>query len=153
VPRGPAALFLPAVLIILGCNVSKAGPSLDELAVLVDRARPAWEDYGEDMKAALGAAPVARWSGRPVSAHIEGSRITVVFEVGLPWRDYRFGMPILIRDPLGHVHSPVSYTQGTYEFSLDGFAPGAVIAWLEIRFPPNEERRIAFDRAGNWQAD
>lgn len=151
--RGAAALILGALLFAHGCDDSVRGSAPHELADLVKRARPAWEDYGEDMKAALGAAPVAQWTGRPVSARIRGSSVTIQFEVGPPWDDYAFGIPVLVRDPLGRVRSPRSYADHTYEFTLDGFAPGAVVAWIEIRFPPNEERRIAFDQSGSWHAD
>lgn len=149
--RGLAATIL-LVLFLPACTDSTDSTDADELAQLVARARPVWADYGEGMKAALGATPVARWAGRPIAADVTDRRVTVEFELDAPWREYSFGMPILIRDPLGRVHDPVSYSDGTYVFELDGFAPGAVIAWIEIRFPPNEERRIAFDHDGEWRA-
>jgi len=135
-----------------GCGPAPDEPAEAELATLVQRARPTWIDYGEDIKAELGATPAARWDGHPVSAHIDGNRLTVSFEVAPPWRDYAFGIPVLVRDPLGTMHRARGYQKGTYEFTLDGFAPGAVIPWVELRFPPYEERRIAFDASGTWRA-
>jgi hypothetical protein len=150
--RSPAAMLF-ALLLPHACTNPAAEPTEAELTQLVARARPAWENYGEDMKAALGATPVARWSGRPVLARLDRSKVYVEFELSPPWNEYVFGMPVLLRDPLGRVHRPASYEDNTYTYSLAGFAPGAVIAWVELRFPPNEERRIAFDREGVWRAE
>ncbi len=148
--RRAAAVFLLAAAVV-ACDSAPDEPTETELARLVQRARPVWENYGEDIKAELGATPVARWSGRLVEARVEGNRVTLTFDVGPPWRDYAFGIPVLVRDPLGAVHRASSYRAGAYEFVLGGFAPGAVIPWIEIQFPPYEERRIAFDSTGAWR--
>ncbi len=151
--RGAAALLLSALpWFPAACTPPNDAPTQDELATLVARARPVWANYGEDIKAELGATPVAQWSGRPLSARVEDGRVRIEFELSAPWRDYAFGMPVLIRDPLGRVHRPARYADHAYEFTLEGFASGAVIAWIEVRYPPNEERRIAFDHAGDWRA-
>jgi hypothetical protein len=152
--RGALAPFLVILAFVpVACTDSAGGPTQDELAALVAQARPVWANYGEDLKAELGATPVAQWAGRPTSAQIENDRIQIEFELEAPWTGYPFGMPILMRDPLGRVHRPVGYAAHAYEFQLEGFAPGAVIAWIEIRYPPNEERRIVFDQTGNWRAN
>ena len=149
--RAAAALAFLALLSAPSCSGPDDQVPDPELARLVQRARPVWANYGEDLKAQLGATPVARWSGKPVAAQIDGNRCSLSFEIDDPWRNYPFGIPVLVRDPLGKVHRSKSYAGGTYEFTLDGFAPGAVIPWIEFRFPPYEERRIAFDAAGSWR--
>lgn len=150
--RGVSLVALLAALTVAACNRASDEPTGDDLARLVRRARPVWANYGEDLKAQLGATPVARWSGGPVEAQLDGNRLQLTFDIGPPWSEYAFGIPVLVRDPLGKVHRHRGYASGMYEFTLDGFAADAVIPWIEIRFPPYEERRIAFDANGIWRA-
>jgi hypothetical protein len=124
-----------------------------ELEKRVDRARVTWADYGEGIKAELGATPAAHWHGAPAEARLVDGAIEVRFALRPPWSDYEFGMPILLRDPEGNVFSPDEFTKGgTYAFRHTGPVTPLSVPWVELRYPPNEERRIVFDTAGQWRA-
>jgi hypothetical protein len=141
-----------AALLMLARPTDDPGMRLDELARLAQRARVSWADYGEDIKAELGATPAAQWRGAPVEARLEKQAITVRFSLEPPWSGYEFGFPILLRDPEGRVVSPTAYSDGVYRFAHVGTATPLTVPWIEVRYPPNEERRIVFDAGGVWHA-
>lgn len=129
-----------------------------ELARLSARARLTWADYGEGIKAELGATPAALWHGAPARAGLVDGGIEIIFSLSGPWSEFDFGMPILLRDPEGKVYTPQRYTRsaagGIYRFAHDGPVTPLSVPWVEVRFPPNEERRVVFDAQGTWgQAD
>ena len=41
---------------------------------------------------------------------------------------------------------------GVYTFHHSGPLDAVSTPWVELRFPPNEERRIVFDSGGVWRA-
>jgi len=133
-------------------------PAIDatELGRLVGRARVVWQDYGEDIKAGVGATPAAQWHGRPVEARLGESGIDVSFEVDGLWASYDFGIPILLRTPEEQVLTPTQYVRaepgGVYTFRHPGPLDAVSTPWVELRYPPNEERRIVFDSTGVWRA-
>lgn len=125
-----------------------------ELAGRVRRAQPDWGNYTEDLKAYLGATPVAQWSGEPVQARVDGNVVAVTFRLEPPWATYAFGMPLLLRDPLGSVHQNQDYRRedsaGVYTFVLSEFDPDAPLPWVEIKFPSERQKRLVFDASGVW---
>lgn len=125
-----------------------------ELSRLAARADVTWEDYAEGIKAALGATPVALWQGSPARARLVDGGIEVEFALSGAWSEFEFGMPILLRDPEGKVSAPKRYARsasgGVYFFTHNGPVTPLSVPWAEVRFPPNEERRIAFDAKGAW---
>ncbi len=156
------AFFLVIAILIAGVGatvfLAPAVTDLDQedLAGRVQRARLDWADYGEGIKAALGATPAALWDGMPTSARLVDGGVEVTFALREPWRDFDFGMPILLRDPEGKVYTPQRYVQsnegGVYTFGHTGEVTPLSLPWVELRFPPNEESRIVFDTAGRWRA-
>ncbi len=151
-------LFAAATVILVVAVSRPNGKPLipeAELARLVGRARLSWADYGEGIKAALGATPAAQWHGAPVEVRLAESSIKVHFSVGVPWNEYAFGFPILLRDPEGRVATPVKYertaTGGVYTFRHEGTLTPLAVPWVELRYPPNEEQRVIFDATGVWR--
>lgn len=156
-----ALILLLAAIAAVGVVVAIARPyetpvvPKAELARLAGRAHLVWADYGEGIKAALGATPAAQWHGAPVEVRLAESSIEVRFSLGAPWYKYDFGMPILLRDPEGNVATPVKYertaTGGVYTFRHEGPLTSVAVPWVELRYPPNEERRVVFDATGVWR--
>ncbi len=125
-----------------------------ELAGRVRAARPNWSNYTEDLKAYLGATPVAQWTGEPVEASVDGNRVSVTFRLAPPWSGYAFGMPLLLRDPMGRIHANRDFQRqngaGAYTFVLDNLDPATPLPWVEIRFPSDRQKRLVFDAHGTW---
>ena len=150
-----AGILLFLLLLVTG---KSEAPGVDEvdLARLVGRARVVWEDYGEDIKAAVGATPATQWRGAPAEVRLGDGAIDVVFELSGQWASYDFGMPILLRTPEEQVLVPSKYVRndagGVYTFRYTGSPNAVSTPWVELRYPPNEERRIVFDSTGVWRA-
>ena len=145
-----------ALILILSRESEAPGMPEADLSRLVSRARVVWEDYGEDIKAGVGATPAAQWHGAPVEVRLADEAIEVTFELQGLWASYPFGIPILLRTPEGHVISSGSYTRtergGVYTFRHPDPLSAVSTPWVELRFPPNEEKRITFDSKGVWHA-
>jgi len=124
--------------------------------VAVAGARPGWTAYTEELKAALGATPVARWEGRPIRVERDGAVLFVTFELDAPWRSYGFGLPVLLRDPLGGVRLPSGYAPvdegGRYRYELDGVDAETVLPWVEVKYPRERTQRLVLDGDGGWRA-
>ncbi len=127
-----------------------------DLARLVARARVVWQDYGEDIKAAVGATPAAQWHGAPTEVRLTDGEIDVRVELQGIWASYDFGIPILLRTPEGQVLQSEGYARhergGVYTFRHPDSNNAMSTPWVELRYPPNEERRIVFDATGVWRA-
>ena len=134
---------------------SRVDLSTEELAQRVQRSFPDWADYQEDLKAQLGATPVARWEGAPLRARVAGDEVTVVFEVSGPWAEYDFALPILIKDHLGMVYrnnaARRTGPEVEYTFQLKDRVEGTSVPWVEIAYP-HHFQRIAFSDEGEWSA-
>jgi len=150
------AIAAVGIVVAMFTPVGTSALDADEIAPLASRARVTWADYGEEIKAELGATPAALWHGAPVGARLADGGIEVRFALSGPWAEFNFGMPILLRDPEGNVSSPARYTPsapgGVYFFNHAGAVTPLSVPWVEVKFPPNDERRIVFDSAGNWSA-
>ncbi len=149
--RGRALLSSVA----LGVMAIRCVPVLDELEVArrVAESRPTWPNYQEDIKAQIGAGPVAEWEGRLESVEANTGRVVVRFVVRGPWSTRDCAIPILLQEPLGGVHQSEDArrdgTQVTYTFRLaESDAP---VPWIALRFP-HATRRIAIPSTGVWKS-
>lgn len=124
-----------------------------ELAQRCGESRPAWASYQEDIKAQVGARPVALWRGKLTELRQESGSLTVTFLLEQPWADYEAAVPILLRDPMGHDYRQdrVEREDGLrrYIFQLDAQSGASTLPWVEIHFP-HTERRIALGSTGCW---
>lgn len=124
-----------------------------ELAERVRTSRPDWADYREDLKAQLGATPVARWEGELVQAWVDDTRILLAFELSGTWAAYDFGLPMLLRDHLGSVQQNSAIThdgsRATYEFLARGWSQENPAPWIEVMYP-NQQRRLVLSSEGTW---
>lgn len=123
-------------------------------AEVADRCRasqPEWRTYDEDVKAQIGATPVAAWSGVPLSVQASPGAYVLTFELSGVWLAYDADLPVLVRDPFGQVLRKATVTrsgpQVTYTYAVDN--AGAIAPWLEIRYP-RQERRVQLDAQGHW---
>lgn len=142
-----AALSLVVVLLFAGCAVPVSD---EELAARVEGAHPTWQSYQEDLKAQLGAGPVAEWQGELVAAVQEGETLRLTFQLTGPWSGRDCFAPVLVADPREILHPPVSAVREkdsvVYRFSLPSAGP---LPWVEVKFP-NGQMRLVFDQNGVW---
>lgn len=127
----------------------------DELIRRCQTSHPEWLSYQEDVKGQVGAAPVAAWKGEPIEAVLAANgRLFITFSLASPWAEYAAALPVLVRDPLGHVYQDESAERKNgarvYAFSLAEVQDPAQIPWIELRYP-HTERRIPLDGAGLWR--
>ena len=149
------ALAILSILLVvtgmggIGCG---SGISDEELKRRTEASQPTWENYEEDIKAQIGAGPVAEWEGRPVGALVKRDAVQVNFYVTGPWaqRD-AIAIPVLLREPTGAIHQKARFTAtgGSvgYIFKLD--EENSIPAWIELKFP-HGEKRITFPPSGLW---
>ena len=126
-----------------------------DLAQRVRTSHPKWQSYQEDVKAQIGAGPVAEWTGEPIKATQDTSTFTLTFRLLGPWSLREAAMPVLIRDPLGHVHQNSAATRQNdlimYEFKLEPAGSASPLPWIEVKFP-NGGKRIVLDEKGRWNS-
>lgn len=117
---------------------------------------PEWANYQEDIKAQIGAAPVAQWHGRPIAVRRDGVIINVTFRLEGPWAERSIVIPVLIRDPFGNERRHQGYDlrlpEVVYTFQLDQDAAQAPVPWIIVKYPHHEDR-LTLDRYGEWRAD
>ena len=131
-----------------------AGPPDDaELARRAAASRPTWNNYPEDVKAQIGATPVAEWAGRLAEVRAARGGVTVVFDLTGPWARRNAAVPVLLQEPFGGVHrDSEARREGTrvvYAFALeprDGVPP-----WVELQFP-HGRRHVVLPSDGVWRA-
>jgi hypothetical protein len=118
-----------------------------ELQRRISATRPSWENYQEDIKAQIGARPVAEWEGAVSQWHCAGNRAYVQFQLRGPWAKRKAVMPVLLREPTGAVHHPEQAERGgdtvTYVFQLPDQFISTMPAWLELKSPRGESRIVA----------
>lgn len=150
--RYPAVLLFGLGIAVLGAGC-EPGLSTRELAARVEKSHPAWEDYQEDIKGQIGAAPVAEWEGTPIRLWFEKDRVFLAFALEGPWATRDVGIPVLLRDPSGRVqrdtHAQRIGSEIRYSFERPNLE--ALPAWLEIKYP-HTERRLVLSERGEWQA-
>lgn len=149
-----AAAFLTAyVRFFLEAEERLDSPDLERRALL---SAPSWASYQEDIKAQIGAAPVAQWSGHPVEARREGDRVHVRFRLEGPWAERSAVIPVLVRDPFGHEHRYEQYSlqppDVVYTFELEGESAGAPVPWIMVKYPHHEDR-LPLDANGQWRSE
>ena len=147
-----AVLFLCLVAFFFVLNLHDIPAS--ELARRFGAAAPGWASYAEDIKAQVGARPVAIWQGRPIRAEMAREGLSVTFALSPPWSDYSCALPVLVRLPSGWTcrdHEAVVDPPGcTYHFG--GFPENMASPppWIEIRYP-HGEKRLPLDAGGRWR--
>ena len=148
-----ARLFFVCCALTLGACAPTMSES--ELAVLAENSRPKWQTYQEDIKADIGAGPVAQWVGEPVKAVHEQAGVRVTFQMSGPWAARDTAIPVLIQDPLGRVIQNVSHQRRqqtlTYQFNFSETGSATTLAWIEIKYP-NRVKRMILDGKGVWKS-
>lgn len=149
---GGGCVVLLAVTVGIIAMVKAQGVPEAELARRCAASVPAWNNYQEDIKGQVGAAPVAQWRGDPVWARHSGDRLEVAFALLPPWSEYACALPVLLRDPLGNDYRNVSASRRdgvrVYAFFLaEGARAG--LPWVEVHYP-HHQLRLALDNDGQW---
>lgn len=125
---------------------SRRPVSLEELQRRTQASRPAWERYHEDVKAQVGAGPVAEWEGEPVEAVVAGHELRIAFALRGAWAGREAAIPVLIRDPAGRqFQSSDAQIEGErvlYRFLLPYDSDPFTLSWIEVRYPKGERRMI-----------
>lgn len=146
------SLFL--VLVGFVAYVNSRQISEAELAQRCAASRPEWQNYQEDIKAQIGARPVAQWKGDPIAARQSGNKVYLTFRLEGPWARYDLVLPILLRDPLGKTYRSITAEyrgpERTYLFDLSPDAAASVLPWVEVRYP-HTETRLSLNPQGQWK--
>lgn len=155
----PGVLVTIAVMLIVivatFASLRQVGDDIpvEEIQTRIDESNPDWANYHEDLKAQIGATPVAKWHGLPVSAKLADGSLHITFTLEGYWIENQLVIPLLIRDNLGHVTSETGATLDgtaiTYTFSVSQDPPPP---WVELQYP-HATRRIAFDTNGAWSSE
>ena len=146
--------ILSVLLAIAGVGGTGCGASIsdEELKRRTEASQPTWPNYEEDIKAQVGAGPVAEWAGKPIEASVIGDAVEVTFRVTGPWSQRAAAIPVLLRDPTGGIHRNTRTTTGNgpviYTFSLP--EQTLIPAWLELKFP-HGEKRLVLSSSGEWR--
>ncbi len=127
----------------------------EELTRRCTEAQPSWANYDEDLKAQVGAAYVARWSGAPVHAEMRSDVLFIDFYLEPPWARYGCALPVLVREPAGRVLQSVAATHSdamvTYRFNLPPDYEESCPPWVTVRYP-RDEWRLPLGPEGVWTA-
>jgi len=146
--------FLALVAITAYMNSGDLSP--EELARRCADSFPAWQSYQEDIKAQIGARPVAEWKGRPTGVLQDGRHVRVTFLLTEPWNGRGAVLPVLLRDPLGVVYRNVGFesrgSERIYLFELTETSAVSRLPWIELQFP-HSEMRLPLDVRGAWRAN
>lgn len=107
-------------------------------------AAPSWNNYTEDLKAQLGATACAVWAGVPIGIRRESANIEITFTLEGPWREFSFGVPVLLMAPDGSIYRnqscTVSQGKAVYGFKLKAEGAAMEFPWVHVRFPTGEKR-------------
>lgn len=140
-------ILLSAVVSCLFLTACDPKINETELAALAGKAHPVWTNYQEDIKAQIGATPVAQWRGTPRHAWKDAEGIHVQFDIEGAWKKRACVIPILIRDNGGTEYlSPKGVVeQGTVTYTFPSASLNSVFAnTIEIKYP-NEERQLVLE--------
>jgi len=142
-----------ALAVVYWAQARRASLEPADLAQRVASSRPTWENYHEDVKAQVGATPVAQWVGEPESAARVPRGVRVTFLVTGAWAQRDCAPPVLLRDPRGEVHRSVRAAiaggRVAYSFEWPG-SEGALLPWIELRYP-HGEKRLVLSEDGTWR--
>lgn len=143
-------------LVALTAYMNSGDLSPEELARRCADSFPAWQSYQEDIKAQVGARPVAEWKGRPTGVKQAGREIRVTFLLSVPWSGRPAVLPILMRDPLGVVYRNIGAesraAERIYLFELAETSVVSLLPWIELQFP-HSEVRLPLDPQGEWRSN
>lgn len=149
-----AAAVLLAVLVAVLAAVNAQDPSPAELTKRCRTCQPAWNGYQEDIKE-IGARPVARWHGKPLSLSVKPGEVRLTMALSPPWDAWEGALPVLLRDPEGRVtRNSADEREGPrrlYIFNRPETADEPAPPWLEIRYP-HTKQRLFLDGNGEWHA-
>lgn len=142
--------------IVLLCPACSNSITDEQLATRVAAANPSWQSYDEDIKGQVGARPVAEWTGEPMEAAWNPPRLSVVFQVTGVWQQRQSALPILMKEPTGGTYrnssAEIEGERVTYVFTLPEDAGRKPFAWIELKYPPHQTRRITLSEQGKWTA-
>ncbi|MGI6458554.1 MAG: hypothetical protein ACOX5J_00395 [Candidatus Hydrogenedentales bacterium] len=152
--RLPVAVFLVAAAVVVVMILTAKGPiSSEELARRVINCEPSWSNYDEDLKAQIGAAPVAEWKGEPAEARWEAGELMVSFAVLGVWAGRDTAIPVLVKLPNGETHrnEAAAWEGGklVYQFTT---SLQAMPQWVIVRYPFYGERRLVLSEDGRWES-
>lgn len=149
---GLVALFCAALVSVIAA-VNAQDPSPVDLALRCRASQPAWNGYQEDIKE-IGARPVARWHGEPVSLTFKPGEVRLTMALSSPWDAWEAALPVLLMDPEGRVmRNDSDQREGSlrvYVFNRPETAGDPQPPWLEIQFP-HTRRRLYLDAEGEWR--
>jgi len=142
-----------ALVVMLALRAPACVPP-DELARRTATSRPTWRNYQEDIKAQIGATPVAQWRGTLEAAQRDGATVRVTCRLAGPWAQRRSAVPILLREPRGGIHrnqrAECRDGRVTYVFQIGEDAARAALPWIELKYPHGEKRLVLFED-GSWK--
>lgn len=147
-----AALSVVALVSVIAA-VNAQDPSPADLALRCRASQPAWNGYQEDVKE-IGARPVARWHGEPVSLTVKDGEVRLTMALSPPWDAWEAALPVLLKDPEGRVvRNDSDQREGSlrvYVFNRPETAGDPKPPWLEIQFP-HTKQRLYLDAEGTWR--
>ncbi|MCL4218784.1 MAG: hypothetical protein KJ052_17510 [Candidatus Hydrogenedentes bacterium] len=120
-------------------------------------ANPSWENYREDLKAALGPGPLAEWKGRLQQVAVQTGQVRVTFKVSGSWAGRDLQLPILMRGPDGEIYSPTLSTiqnDGCIDYLFEpsrSEEPGSW-PWLLVMSPKGPQR-VILPPGGVWSRE
>jgi hypothetical protein len=150
-----AGLVVAGIIVILLMVITANRPiTEEELARRVQQCAPSWSNYDEDLKAQLGATPVAEWEGELEGVGWEASALTVSFALTGDWAKRDIGIPVLVKLPVGETVRSGSFSRNgsmaIYRFPTPLDSPPQ---WVVVRYPFYGERRVVLSKDGHWSAD
>jgi hypothetical protein len=147
-----ALLFL--VLVAVVAKVTSTDLSDAELVKRCQASQPAWNGYQEDIKE-IGARPVSRWHGRPISLSVKPGEVRLTMALEPPWDAFEAAIPVMLKDPEGRVMrndaNEIDGANRVYIFTRKESADEPAPPWLEIQYP-HTKRRLFLDADGTWNA-
>ena len=152
--RLPVAGLAVAGVMVLVLLLTGRGPiSGEELARRVAECEPSWSNYDEDLKAQIGAAPVAEWKGEVAWARWEAGELRVAFLVRGAWAGRDIAIPVLLKLPNGETrrNADAAREDGklVYRFTTSLDTPPQ---WVGVRYPFSGARRIVLSEDGRWES-
>ncbi|MFM1919891.1 MAG: hypothetical protein RLZZ303_1525 [Candidatus Hydrogenedentota bacterium] len=149
---GVVVLVLGMILALFAWGGSMAIPE-QELARRCAESTPQWDNYQEDIKAQVGARPVAEWSGIPVAASYALGMLRLQFRVEGPWANREAAIPLLIKEPGGSVLTGHGRgdRQGSASYTIPLPHAGESLPWVEVQYP-HHRLRMTLDAKGTWQS-
>lgn len=139
-----------AMAIVFACGCSSP-LSDDELLRRTSASYPTWQNYPEDIKAQVGAGPVAEWNGEPQRVWGQGGSVYASFQMKGSWSQRGSAIPILMQEPTGGTYRNAAATRENgmlvYRFDLPEPLSAESLAWVQLKYP-HGDRRMTLPKAG-----